>query len=111
MNDKILKRDMKVKTHPKNDLFLYDLTDESIIKKSEPMNKDEKTLLEILLKTFGDFASIPEISKTLKISKTYLYSAKNKRKFVTYLTGKKIVVLTKTLVHFMRTFDNQNIQK
>jgi len=91
-----------------NNLFMYDITDEEIIKKSEPINDDEKTLLNILLTTFGDFASIPEISETLKISKTYLYRAKNQRKFVTYSVGGRKVVLTKTLINFIRTFEGDD---
>ena len=43
----------------KKDLFSSDLTDENIIKKCEPKNTNEKTLLKILLKTFGEFATIP----------------------------------------------------
>ncbi|MFK4784366.1 hypothetical protein [Fusobacterium sp. MFO224] len=91
----------------KDSLFVYDITDKDIIKKSKPKTKDEKTLLKILLETFGEFTTIPEVSKTLKISKTSLYLAKNQRQFVSYLIENRIVILTKTLINFMKTYDDE----
>ncbi|MDP0507274.1 MAG: hypothetical protein Q7K47_08685 [Fusobacterium sp. JB019] len=95
----------------KNNLFVYDITDKEIIEKSKPKNNDEKTLLKILLETFGQFATIPEVSKTLKISRTSLYLGKHQRQFVSYSIKKKIVILTKTLVNFMRTYADEKIDE
>lgn len=89
----------------KNEMFVFDINDEEIIEKSKPKNKDEKLLLKILLNSLGEFTTIPEISKTLKISKTYLYRARDERRFVSYAIGSRVLVLTKTLVHFMRTYE------
>lgn len=89
-----------------NDLFVCDVTDEIIINNSEPRNANEETLLKILLSTFGEFTTIPKISKTLKISKTSLYLARDDRKFVTYLVQNRTIVLTKTLINFMRTYED-----
>lgn len=92
-------------------LFVYDIHDKDIIRKSKPKTKDEKTLLKILLETFGDFTTIPEVSNTLKISASSLYRAKNERLFVTYLVENRIVILTKTLLNFMRTYDDEKIDE
>lgn len=89
----------------KNNLFIYDIEDKNIIKNSEPKTEDEKTLLKILMKNFGEFTTISEISKKLKISRTYLYEAKDNRRFVSYIVGGKTIILTKTLLNFMRTFE------
>lgn len=89
----------------KNDLFTCDIQDKNIIKNSEPQNEDEKVLLKILIKNFGEFTTIPKISKKLKISRSYLYEARDRRRFVSYSVGGKTIVLTKTLLNFMRTFE------
>lgn len=93
----------------KNNLFIYDIKDKNIIKDSEPITDDEKTLLKILMKNFGEFTTIPEISKKLKISRSSLYAAKAERKFVSYIVGGKIIILTKTLINFMKTFEDSDL--
>lgn len=82
--------------------FLDEIKDEDIIKDSNPRDDDERELLKMLIKNFGEFTSIAEVSKKFKISKSYLYVAREEKKFVSYKMGKRIIIMTKTLINFMR---------
>lgn len=54
------------------------------------------------LKKLGELATMNDIQKYFKVSRNHIYRGIDERKILTFKTGKKVLIMTKTILNLLR---------
>ena len=77
------------------------LTDKEIIEGSKAKTYTENLIMRNLFKAFGEVATVQEVAKYFKISKSNVYRCIEARKIISVRVGNKLLIITKTLINLI----------
>lgn len=73
-----------------------------IFEKMKPQSKKEQEVIKKLVAELGEFASVKEVAKTLKVSKTYIYQMIEQENIIFVEAGRRKIIYTRSLLVILR---------
>lgn len=89
----------------KADLIFDFMTNREILKMAEPKDELEQMILEKALKDLGEVTTVEKLAQYLGLSNSSIRRAINSRKLVSYKAGRKIFVITKSLLNIIKVME------
>lgn len=86
----------------KDDLTFDFMTNREILQIAEPKDDLEKMILEKAVKELGEVTTVEKLAHYLGLSNSFVRRAINSRKLVTYKVGRKMFVITKSLLNIIK---------
>lgn len=81
------------------------LSEEEILAKASSVDSPRKDVINCAIKILGEVATMNEICNFFKISRTHIYHGIDERKILTIKSGKKLLILTKTIANILENND------
>lgn len=81
------------------------LTDEEILKNAKPKDFRERELLKIALENLGEFTTIKKLGEFFNLSQSYIYKSMEERKLISYKSGSKTLIMTKSILNIIHSRD------
>ena len=89
----------------KDDLTFDFMTNREILQIAEPKDELEKMILEKAVKELGEFTTVDKLVKYLGLSTSFIRRAINSRKLVTYKIGRKMFVVTQSILNIIEVME------
>lgn len=86
----------------KDDLTFDFMTNREILQIAEPKDDLEKMILEKAVKELGEVTTVDKLVNYLGLSTSFVRRAINSRKLVSYKVGRKMFVITKSLLNIIK---------
>ena len=84
----------------KNDNFIF-LTDEEILGRALAVDYPIKEIINCVVNSIGDVATMNEVANFFKISRHKIYRGINEKKILTAKSGAKLLIITKTVANIL----------
>ena len=89
----------------KDDLTFDFMTNREILQIAEPKDDLEKLILEKAMKELGEVTTVDKLVNYLGLSTSFVRRAINSRKLVTYKVGRKVFILTRSILNIKEVME------
>lgn len=73
-----------------------------IFEKMKPESKEERKIINNLIKNLGEFSNVKDIAKYLKVSKTFIYKMIEENNIIYLEAGRRKIIYTRSLIVILR---------
>lgn len=81
------------------------MTNREILQVAEPKDDLEKLILEKAMKELGEVTTVDKLVNYLGLSTSFVRRAINSRKLVTYKVGRKVFILTRSILNIIEVME------